>query len=94
MPPLKRGIIKMKDNIQEIIWFTVADALPCPEREVLVSDGNTVTTSKVESIEVLCDGERWKPNWRDGIIVVKWAFMPQAPMPESEKLQSTEISVW
>lgn len=68
----------MKENLQ-IEWFNVADCLPVPGKEVLITDGNSVSTSMLDSVVIQCDGKGWRPNWRSGEQITKWAFMPMAP---------------
>lgn len=68
----------MKENLQ-IEWFNVADCLPAPGKEVLVTDGNLVSTSMLTSVVVHLDSKGWTPYWRSGEQITKWAFMPTAP---------------
>lgn len=72
----------MKDNITTIEWFQVADALPCPGKPVLVSNGGVASISHVESISVHPDGKGWDVTWKDRLAVIKWCFLPETPDAE------------
>ena len=84
----------MKENVSTIQWFQVTTASPCPGKEVLVSIGGVISISLVESIMVHPDGKGWDIQWRGGLKVIKWAFLPQAATTEPEQVHPTEISIW
>lgn len=83
----------MKESLQ-IEWFNVTDCLPVPGKEVMVTDGNSVSVSNLKSIVVHPDGKGWTPHWWSGEQVVKWAFMPELPEMAKAAGPDKGPSVW
>lgn len=82
----------MSQNNSQIEWYQVTDALPAPDKEVMVTDGISVSTSMLSSIVIHPNGKGWDAIWRHGALVTQWAFMPK--VSESTPTQQFEISIW